>query len=279
MIARPIRSGICGTTALPSTRILSTRQGTPSAAPPTPGSACQWDAPGPSPVPPGSNAPAGAHGSGSRPAPHPCCRTPAPSPRDAGCPGPPARANSTAGACPSAPWWPASPVPPAISAAGGPWCSAWPTTQTLSRLCGAPTAQAGITNACAAYPSPSRSESTASSPSRTCPATFSHSTQAGRHPCTRRNISGQRWRSSSLPRCFPATLKGWQGYPPHTRPGCSGRSSGSRSLMSSKMGTPGQCFASTDRQYGSHSQNAMVRIPARPRPSEKPPMPEKRSRT
>jgi hypothetical protein len=45
------------------------------------------------------------------------------------------------------------------------------------------------------------------------------------------------------------------------------------------MGVFDQCRASTERQNGLISQNAAVCIPARSSPSEKPPMPEKRSRT
>ena len=49
--------------------------------------------------------------------------------------------------------------------------------------------------------------------------------------------------------------------------------------MSSCMGTSGQCFARTLRQYGSISQKATVCIPARSRPNENPPIPENKSNT
>lgn len=108
--------------------------------------------------------------------------------------------------------------------------------QTLFRMDRNPTAQAGITSAWQAYPRPSRSESTSSRPIVMCPATFSHSTQAGRTLSTTWRMTGQRWRSSAAPWRLPAREKGWQGYPPQTR-STAGKLAGSMARMSPRLGT------------------------------------------
>lgn len=84
----------------------------------------------------------------------------------------------------------------------------WATNQTRSLLWGALTAQAGNINGNTSYPAASRSACTSwktSPPDQlTRPRTFSPTTQFGRTSPMTLSISGQRWRSSSLPNRFPA---------------------------------------------------------------------------
>jgi len=77
----------------------------------------------------------------------------------------------------------------------------------------------------------------------------------------------------------PTALMSWQGNPPAMTLTCSFISLAFSLVTSSKIGTSGQCVLRTERQKGSISQKATVRIPARSRPRLNPPMPEKRSRT
>ena len=93
------------------------------------------------------------------------------------------------------------------------------------------------------------------------------------------NILGQRWRSSSVPFCFPATEKGWHGYPPQIR-SMSPQLSGSKVLTSPQIGTSGQCRLSMCWQKGSYSTNWIVsNLPVLSNPRSIPPMPAKRERT
>ena len=114
------------------------------------------------------------------------------------------------------------------------------------------------------------------------PGTFSISTHSGRTQQTTRQNSGQSHLSSSLPFLFPAQLTGWQGNPPQTTSTLPRLSNSSLSsfVISSKHGTPGQCFAKTFLQNGSISQKAIVsNPPVLCKPKENPPIPENKSKT
>ena len=108
---------------------------------------------------------------------------------------------------------------------------------------------------------------------------FSASTQDGRAHAIILCISGQRKRSSSVPRRCPATLKGWQGKPPVMM--STGPNSSPLTLRTfSKIGTSGQFVLSHCRRRLSFSTNPTVlKPPVLSSPSENPPMPENRSRT
>ena len=110
-----------------------------------------------------------------------------------------------------------------------------------------------------------------------CPATFSHSTQAGLACLITLNISGQRWRGSSAPFRFPAVLNGWQGYPPVIR-SIPAYKLPSSSLISRCTGTSGKFLFSTLQAKSSISQNATVSIPAHFAANAKPPMPLNKSK-
>ena len=89
----------------------------------------------------------------------------------------------------------------------------------LARVCvGRRQPQAGTINGQTVKPSSSSCAATVSKPRLTCPRTFSAMTQRGRASRMIRRISGQRWRGSFSPCCFPAAENGWQGYPPQITP-------------------------------------------------------------
>ena len=111
------------------------------------------------------------------------------------------------------------------------------------------------------------------------PRTFSQIAQRGCSSPISRPISGQRSRSSSAPRCFPAWDQGWHGKPPTMMSTLPSPSVG-MVRTSSKIGTSGQCLRRTAWQNWSRSQNATVRKgPADSSPRLNPPIPLKRSRT
>ncbi len=107
------------------------------------------------------------------------------------------------------------------------------------------------------------------------PGTFSPSTQVGRSSSTILKYSGQRLRSSSVPRRFPARLYGWQGNPPQIR-STGWRFWAPHSRTSRNRSTLGQCLSSTLLQNSSISICHSHFIPARSRPRSKPPIPANR---
>lgn len=167
---------------------------------------------------------------------------------------------------------------PASASASARGRSAYPRMKTRSRICGAPTAAAGMQCHSASYPNEASVPRTASSPRTSNAETFSTTTYRGRRSRTMRANSNQRPDlSPASPAPLPAKLMSWHGNPPAMTSTLQSSSPlGGNVFTSSWRRTSGQCFASTRRAKGSISTCHLHWRPDLSSPKSMPPIPANR---